>query len=44
MLLRESAMMQNIMDGGMMWGTGIGGLIADPAGPDNCCARQIRFL
>jgi hypothetical protein len=28
MLLREPAMMQNIMDGGMMWGTGIGGLIA----------------
>jgi hypothetical protein len=28
MFLRESAMMQHMMDGGMMWGMGLGGLIA----------------
>ena len=28
MLLREPAMMQHMMDGGMMWGMGVGGLIA----------------
>jgi hypothetical protein len=28
MFLREPAMMQHMMDGGMMWGMGLGGLIA----------------
>jgi hypothetical protein len=28
MFLREPAMMQHMMDGGMMWGMGVGGLIA----------------
>jgi hypothetical protein len=28
MFLREPAMMQQMMDGGMMWGMGLGGLIA----------------
>ncbi len=28
MFLREPAMMQHMMDGGMMWGVGLGGLIA----------------
>ena len=28
MFLREPAVMQNMMDGGMMWGMGLGGLIA----------------
>ena len=27
MFLREPTMMQHMMDGGMMWGMGIGGLI-----------------
>jgi hypothetical protein len=27
MFLREPAMMQHMMDGGMMWGMGVGGLI-----------------
>ena len=27
MFLREPAMMQDMMDGGMMWGMGLGGLI-----------------
>jgi hypothetical protein len=28
MFLREPAMMQHMMDGGMMWGMGLGGVIA----------------
>jgi len=28
MFLREPTMMQHMMDGGMMWGMGLGGLIA----------------
>jgi hypothetical protein len=28
MFPREPAMMQHMMDGGMMWGMGLGGLIA----------------
>jgi hypothetical protein len=28
MFLREPAMMQHMMDGSMMWGMGLGGLIA----------------
>jgi hypothetical protein len=28
MFLREPAMVQHMMDGGMMWGMGLGGLIA----------------
>lgn len=28
MFLREPAVMQHMMDGGMMWGMGLGGLIA----------------
>ena len=28
MFLREPAMMQHMMDGGMMWGMGVGELIA----------------
>ena len=28
MFLREVAVMQQMMDGGMMWGMGVGGLIA----------------
>jgi hypothetical protein len=27
MFLREPTMMQHMMDGGMMWGMGVGGLI-----------------
>jgi hypothetical protein len=34
--------MQQMMDGGMMWGD-LGGLMPDPPRPDNCCVRRIRF-
>jgi hypothetical protein len=34
--------MQQMMDGGMMWGD-LGGLIGLILLVDNCCVRRIRF-